>query len=146
MSVLGLLWYNQIEYRTGRLQKTELREIIGADRISQPIETLTPDQRERQGWVAPSTIWGGIRILLFFAEFVLWNRPSHSILCMNWNSHERVRGQLFSWFDLRYLLIEGFKPLKRKLLSLPLKRCGFIVGDLGVSRQPYSSSWIIVPG
>ncbi|XP_052112729.1 LOW QUALITY PROTEIN: uncharacterized protein LOC127744639, partial [Arachis duranensis] len=69
----------------------------------------------------------------FFAEFVLWNRPSHSIscrrrLCMNWNSHERVRGQLLSGFDLRYLLIEGFKPLKRKLLSLRLKPCGLIVG------------------
>lgn len=65
---------------------------------------------------------------------------------MNWNSHERVRGQLLSRFDLRYLLIEGFKPLKRKQLSLRLKPCGLIVGDLGVSGQPFSSSWRIVPG
>lgn len=59
----------------------------------------------------------------------LWNRPSYSIscrrrLCMNLNTHKRLRGQLFSFFDLRYLLIEGFKPLKRKLLSLRLKPCG----------------------
>lgn len=63
-----------------------------------------------------------------------------------YESHEGLRGQLFSLFYLSYLLIEGFKPLKRKLLSLRMKPCGLIVGDLGLSRQPSSSSWIIVPG